>query len=169
MIQAQTSAVFSQGIPDQTCIVWEGPSISGGDRCKMDRLPAATGSRKLKRGIMAQAKKKSATPSRSVSLKKRSPRKSAPRKSSRPSTGHRWVASVTTVSTFPPAGLFTKDAATVARSLASKKVSPKGPRSGMSMLNYFINRAGHGLSKNRRAELELAKKLLSEKIQRSKS
>ena len=73
----------------------------------------------------------------------------------------RWVASVTSDSTHPPAGLFTKDAATIARSLASKRVSPKGPASGMRMLTYFINRAGRGLSASRREELERAKRLLS--------
>jgi hypothetical protein len=76
----------------------------------------------------------------------------------------RWVANVKTVSTFPPKGLFTKDAATIARVLASKKVSPKGPGSGMRMLTYFINRGGRGLSKTRRAELERAKRLLSARI-----
>jgi hypothetical protein len=81
----------------------------------------------------------------------------------------RWVASVKTDSTHPPEGLFTKDAATVARTLASKRVSPKGPSSGMRMLNYFINRAGRGLSKTRRAELEKAKALLSKRIQKLKS
>jgi tRNA(adenine34) deaminase len=49
--------------------------------------------------------------------------------------------------------------------LASRKVSPKGPVSGMRMLTYFINRAGRGLSKTRRAELEKAKSLLSRRIQ----
>jgi tRNA(adenine34) deaminase len=34
----------------------------------------------------------------------------------------------------------------------------------MRMLNYFINRAGKGLSTSRRAELEKAKALLSKKI-----
>src|SRR5258708_30750137 len=92
----------------------------------------------------------------------------AKRKGKRPSQ-NRWVSGVTTVSTHPPPGLFTKDAATVARTLASKKVSPKGPGSGMRMLTYFINRAGHGLSKTRRAELEKAKKLLSKTIQRTKT
>jgi len=78
--------------------------------------------------------------------------------------GARWIANVKTVSTYPPKGLFTKDAATIARTLASKEVSPKGPGSGMRMLTYFINRAGKGLSATRRAELEKAKKLLSERI-----
>ena len=81
-------------------------------------------------------------------------------------SGKKWVAKVKTVSTFPPAGLFTKSAAVIARSLASKKVSPKGPSSGMRMLTYFINRGGKGLSAARRKELERAKKLLSEKIER---
>ncbi len=58
----------------------------------------------------------------------------------------RWVATVQTDSTHPPAQLFTKRAPTIARTLASKKVSPKGPGSGMRMLTYFINRAGRGLS-----------------------
>jgi len=78
--------------------------------------------------------------------------------------GKRWIAGVKTVSTYPPPGLFTKDAATIARTLASRKVSPKGPASGMRMLTFFINRAGKGLSAERRAELEEAKRLLSERI-----
>lgn len=76
----------------------------------------------------------------------------------------RWIANVKTVSTFPPPGLFTKSAPTIARTLASKKVSPKGPQSGMRMLTFFINRAGRGLSASRRAELKRAKSLLSKRI-----
>jgi Protein of unknown function (DUF3175) len=76
----------------------------------------------------------------------------------------RWVAKVKTDSTHPPRGLFTKDPATVARVLASRRVSPKGPQSGMRMLNYFINRAGKGLSPSRRAKLERAKTLLSKRL-----
>ena len=80
----------------------------------------------------------------------------------------RWVAQVTTDSTHPPKGLFTKSATTIARTLASRKVSPKGPGSGMRMLTYFINRAGRGLSASRRAELEKAKALLSRRVQEQK-
>ncbi|HEV2730573.1 MAG TPA: DUF3175 domain-containing protein [Terriglobales bacterium] len=80
----------------------------------------------------------------------------------------RWVAKVKTDSTHPPEGLFTKGAATIARTLASKKVSPNGPSSGMRMLTYFINRGGSGLSKSRRAELEKAKAMLSRRIQEQK-
>jgi Protein of unknown function (DUF3175) len=80
----------------------------------------------------------------------------------------KWVAKVKTDSTHPPTGLFTKDASTIARTLASKKVSPKGPGSGMRMLTYFINRGGRGLSAARRAELEKAKSLLGKKLQREK-
>lgn len=76
----------------------------------------------------------------------------------------KWVKTVKTDSTHPPKGLFTKPAAAIATSLASKRVSPKGPQSGMRMLNYFINRAGSGLSASRRAELERAKRLLSKRI-----
>jgi len=42
----------------------------------------------------------------------------------------RWVSKVHTASTYPPKGLFTKSAATIARVLASRKVSPKGPGIG---------------------------------------
>jgi hypothetical protein len=81
----------------------------------------------------------------------------------------KWVARVKTDSTHPPAGLFTKSATTIAKALASKNVSPKGPGSGLRMLTYFINRSGRGLSAKRGAELEKAKSLLSKKItERSK-
>lgn len=63
---------------------------------------------------------------------------------------------------------WTKDAPTIARSLASKRVSPKGPASGMRMLNYFINRAGQNLAPSRRKTLERAKALLSKRIRRSR-
>jgi Protein of unknown function (DUF3175) len=81
----------------------------------------------------------------------------------------RWVAKVKTDSTHPPPGLFTKSASTISRVLASKEVSPKGPQSGMRMLNYFINRGGRGIPPARRAELEKAKSLLSKRIARSKA
>ena len=83
-------------------------------------------------------------------------------------TEKKWVSSVKTDSTHPPAGLFTKSAATIARTLASKKVSPKGLGSGLRMLTYFMNRAGRGLTGKRRAELQKAKGLLSARIQREK-
>ena len=81
----------------------------------------------------------------------------------------KWVQGVTTVSTFPPEGLFTKDAESIARGLASKKVSPKGIGSGIRMLQYFINRAGKGLSRTRKAELERAKRLLQARAARQKN
>ena len=76
----------------------------------------------------------------------------------------RWVARVKTDSTHPPAGLFNREAGVIARTLASKKVSPKGPGSGMRMLTYYLNRAGKNLSPSRRAELQRAKAMLSKKI-----
>jgi len=39
----------------------------------------------------------------------------------------------------------------------------------MRMLTYFINRAGHNLPATRRRELERAKNLLSQRIQKEKS
>jgi hypothetical protein len=95
------------------------------------------------------------------------PSAAAHKKSSK-SKPRRWSASVTTDSTHPPSGLFNKSAAVIARSLASKKVSPKGPGSGMRMLTFYINRAGHNLSATRKAELNKAKKLLSERIAKEK-
>lgn len=92
----------------------------------------------------------------------RSPKTKATKKPSK--NKRRWVSGVKTVSTYPPEGLFTKDPQTIARQLASKKVSPKGPGSGMRMLTYFINRAGKGLSAARKKKLEEAKQLLSNRI-----
>ena len=81
----------------------------------------------------------------------------------------KWVRTVTTDSTHPPEGLFKKDAPTVARTLASKRVSPKGPASGLRMLTYYINRAGKGLTQSRRAELERARRLMSARIHKHRS
>lgn len=83
-------------------------------------------------------------------------------------TGQKWVKEVKTVSTFPPKDLFTKDAKTIARAMASKKVSPKGIGSGIRMIQYFINRGGKGLSAARKKELEKAKHLLQQKRASSK-
>jgi len=100
------------------------------------------------------------------------PRAAAKKRSSKSRTKsrkpRRWSADVNTDSTHPPEGLFNKSAGVIARSLASKKVSPKGPGSGMRMLTLYINRAGHNLSATRKAELNKAKKLLSERIAEQK-
>ena len=82
-------------------------------------------------------------------------------------TQKKWVRNVKTDSTHPPEGLFKKDPETIARTLASKKVSPKGSGSGMRMLTYFINRAGKGLGVREKARLEKAKMLLSERVQKA--
>ena len=81
----------------------------------------------------------------------------------------RWVQDVKTVSTFPPESLFAKDAQTIARVMASKKVSPKGIGSGIRMIQFFINRAGKGLPAGRKRELEKAKKLLQARVKKGKS
>ncbi len=80
----------------------------------------------------------------------------------------KWSAKVQTESTFPPEGLFKRSATAIARGLASRRVSPKGPSSGLRMLTFYINRAGKNLSASRRAELERAKKLLSTRVQRDR-
>jgi tRNA(adenine34) deaminase len=79
------------------------------------------------------------------------------------------VHTVTTVSTFPREGLFTEDAETIARTLASKRVSPKGITSGLRMLLFFINRAGRELTPRRRAELLKAKRLMQEMIREKRA
>lgn len=75
----------------------------------------------------------------------------------------KWVRSVRTVSTKPPEDLFTKDAQTIARTMASKKVSPKGIGSGIRMIQFFINRAGKNLSASRKKVLERAKRILQQR------
>jgi len=100
------------------------------------------------------------------------PRKTRTRRPSKkaPSAGashsRRWSHQVKTVSTFPPAGLYTKDALTIARTMASKKISPKGIGSAIRMVQFFINRAGKTLSAARRRELERAKQILKARAQR---
>lgn len=88
----------------------------------------------------------------------------AARRRHRPANGKRWVRTVNTDSTHPPRGLFNKSPQVIARTLASKKVSPKGPASGQRMLAYYINRAGKNLSPSRRKQLERAKALLSRRV-----
>jgi tRNA(adenine34) deaminase len=96
--------------------------------------------------------------------KRRSPsRKTKSEKSHRRGADRRWSGKVKTVSTFPPEGTFSRDAESVARIMASKKVSPKGIGSGIRMIQFFINRAGKNLSANRRRELETAKRILQDK------
>jgi tRNA(Arg) A34 adenosine deaminase TadA len=100
-------------------------------------------------------------------LGKEAPTQEAPMTTRKPKK--KWSAKVTTDSTHPDEGLFNQSASTIAKELASKKVSPKGPASGMRMLNFYINRAGRNLSASRHAELEKTKTLLSEIIAKQKS
>jgi tRNA(adenine34) deaminase len=75
-------------------------------------------------------------------------------------TDRRWLSKVKAVSTFPPKDVFTKDAETLAKTMASKKVSPKGLGSAVRMVQFFINRAGKNLAASRKRELERAKRIL---------
>jgi hypothetical protein len=100
---------------------------------------------------------------------KRSAKTTARGASHRSTHGKRkWSGRVNTESTYPEEGLFKKDAATIARSLASKRVSPKGPSSGMRMLTFYVNRAGKNLPQSRLRVLDRAKELLHERIEKSK-
>ena len=76
----------------------------------------------------------------------------------------RWSHTVHTVSTYPPEGIFTEDAETIARVMSSREVSPKGIGSGIRMVQFFINRAGKNLSPERKAELEKAKEIMRAKL-----
>ena len=89
----------------------------------------------------------------------------ATKKSHKKGASKRWVRGVKTISTFPAEGIFTEDAETIARTMASKKVSPKGIGSAIRMVQYFINRGGKGLSAERKEALEKAKRILQEKAQ----
>ena len=80
----------------------------------------------------------------------------------------KWVRNVRTVSTYPPKDLFTKDAQTIAKTMAKKSVSPGGLGSGIRMIQYFINRAGKSLSTTRKRELESAKRILQKKRKSTK-
>jgi tRNA(adenine34) deaminase len=80
----------------------------------------------------------------------------------------KWVQDVKTVSTYPPKDLFTKDAETIARTMATQEVSPKGIASGIRMIQFFINRAGKNLPPQRKKELEKAKRLLQAKAREQK-
>jgi hypothetical protein len=90
-------------------------------------------------------------------------------KGRKPTPNKRWVAKVKTVSTFPPRDTFNQDAETVAKVMASKKVSPKGIGSGIRMIQYFINRAGKNLPASRKRELEKAKRILQERARNEAS
>jgi tRNA(adenine34) deaminase len=81
----------------------------------------------------------------------------------------RWVRRVTTDSTHPPTHTFTGSAEQIARTMARKDVSPKGLGSGIRMIQYFINRAGKGLSATRRRELERAKRILQRRAAAQKT
>ena len=81
----------------------------------------------------------------------------------------KWVQEITTDSTSPPEGIFTKDAETIARVMSKPDVSPMGIGSAIRMVQYFINRAGKGLSKSRKKELEKAKRLLQERMKKRKA
>lgn len=75
----------------------------------------------------------------------------------------KWIRKVKTISTAPSKDLFTKNAQTIARTMAKKSVSPKGIGSGIRMIQYFINRGGKNLPVRRRRELEKAKRLLQKR------
>jgi hypothetical protein len=81
----------------------------------------------------------------------------------------KWSNNVKTVSTYPPEGIFTKDAETLARVMSSKEVSPKGIGSGIRMVQFYINRAGKNLSPSRKAELEKAKEIMRKKLKNERS
>jgi tRNA(adenine34) deaminase len=82
---------------------------------------------------------------------------------------NKWSHKVKTVSTFPPKDTFNKDAKTIARVMASKKVSPKGIASGIGMIQFFINRAGKGLPAARKRERVKAREILSDRLKEQHS
>ena len=95
--------------------------------------------------------------------------KSSGTKSTSNKPAKKWSPKVTTDSTHPREDLFNQDAESIARELASKEVSPKGPASGMRMLTFYINRAGKNLTPERKQVLEHAKKLLHARVESARS
>jgi len=81
----------------------------------------------------------------------------------------RWVKEVKTESTAPPPKTFAGSGEQIARTMASKRVSPKGLGSGIRMIQFFINRAGKNLTPSRRRELERAKRILQQHVGREKA
>jgi hypothetical protein len=100
---------------------------------------------------------------------KRKSTKRSGKQSHQKGSDRKWSSKVKTVSTYPPKDLYTKDAETIARVMATKKVSPKGLGSAIRMVQFYINRAGKTLSATRKRELEKAKQILQEKADRKKS
>ena len=98
-------------------------------------------------------------PKKKSASKQAAQKKTAKKKSSqgKRKAAKKWSRKIKTDSTHPPEGLFTKDAGTIAESMASKKVSPGGIGSGIRMVQMFINRAGKNLEPDRKQELEKAK------------
>jgi tRNA(adenine34) deaminase len=80
----------------------------------------------------------------------------------------KWSHEVKTVSTFPPQGIFTKNAETIARVMATKRVSPKGLGSAIRMIQFFINRTGKNLEPSRKRELDRAKRILQDKMRKQR-
>jgi hypothetical protein len=72
----------------------------------------------------------------------------------------RWSGAVATLSTFPPAGLFTVSAEATAETMARPEVSSGGLGAAIRMVSFFANHPGHTLPEERRTVLEEAKRLL---------
>ena len=82
---------------------------------------------------------------------------------SRKSAGRKWSRTITSDSTHPPKGTFTKSGEEIARIMARKSVSPGGLGSAIKMVQMFINRGGKNLSAARKRELQKAKRILQQK------
>jgi len=78
-----------------------------------------------------------------------------------------WSEKVTTDSVKVPEGTFTKSASEIANILDDRKVS-KNTRSAIRMIQFYINRAGTNLTNERKDTLESAKKILHERLEKSK-
>src|SRR5437016_4787598 len=104
-----------------------------------------------------------------MAKRKTNPRKTSAKRSHHKGSDRKWSSKVKTVSTYPPQDLYTKDAETIARVMATKKVSPKGLGSAIRMVQFYINRAGKTLSAKRKRQLEKAKRILQDKSARKKS
>jgi superfamily II DNA or RNA helicase len=71
-------------------------------------------------------------------------------------------------STDPPKGIFTRSAEEVADAADTKGVAPKGLLSFMRMTQFHINRSGKNMKPERKAELQKAIKLMSDRMKERK-
>ena len=68
------------------------------------------------------------------------------------------------VATFYPKGTMTKDAEIIYKVSKNKKYAPGGEGSAIRWLTYYLNRGGKGIKPRQRKEIERARRLLQQDL-----